>query len=337
MNVRLDPAERLLVTWMGHFDKLEGVDALVARLCDRESMKKDRSYKLQDKPDDNLFREGFPSMDSWHALMSMYAGRQAGYHCKAVFNFLNLIETQISNAIAGDALAQATPYVTINSYRVPRNIKSDERIHKDYLRALCGTESFASAFQLLVRMVGDQHMMPDAHSMVALLRMVNKPGFVKDSTIPRICDLTTNLVVDMHRLDVLRSSGVEAPATVQLEKSSDTCMVLNYLITVLCTRGMPYHSIQFILNPTYVFWKGYVELAVSTIEKLKLEGVEIDHVGAEIVIRVLLAHYHTDYVFLKTLCIAARTYRHYHLSAKRTRPWKYSMSNVMRIPKATLS
>lgn len=237
---RLDHAERLLVTWMRNFDKIEGVSGLISVVGNRESMVGDPSYKLKDISDEGALQRDFPSMSSWHALMTLYVGRQAAHQCKAVFGFLNEIEQRIADAPRNSE--ESTSQAIIDGCVVPANIAADERIHKDYVRVLCATESFNIAFQLLVKMTTEKKMTLDAHLMTALLRMVNKPGLVSDAAIPRICNLTAELVKNMHELEKLKGSQPNGEAEAvyidhKSSRSSDPCLVLNALLNVLCTRG----------------------------------------------------------------------------------------------------
>ena len=238
--IRLEHAERLLVTWMRNFDKIDGVIGLINAVGNRESMAADPAYKLKDISDEGALRRDFPSMSSWHALMTLYVGRQAAQQCKAVFSFLNEIEQRIADVSRSSE--DSTTHVVIDGCAVPQNIAADERIHKDYVRVLCATESFNIAFQLLVKMITEKKMALDAHLMSALLRMVNKPGLVSEAAIPRICNLTAELVKNMHELEKLKlsQSGVASEtqsADHKSSRSSDPCLVLNSLLNVLCTRG----------------------------------------------------------------------------------------------------
>jgi hypothetical protein len=249
---RLDHAERLLVTWLGNFNKLEGASDFIAVLGNRDSMQEGVRYKPKDirgEEDALLKGEGsahFPSMASWHALMTMYADRQAGYHCKSVFQFLEGVEKSIAGAVAGSdggGGSGGDGHVLLSGLRIPVDIQADERIHKDYVRALCSTESFSTAFQLLASMVAEKGMKLDAHVIIALLKMVNKPGLVSEAAIPRLADLTMELVKHLHDLEssVSQKPSEEEDAYRGLPRkhprSPDSCRVLNSLVTVLCSRG----------------------------------------------------------------------------------------------------
>lgn len=228
----LDAAERLFLTWMRHFDKLEGLRALVDAVGDRESLKKNSEYKLGNVPPVEELKNNFPSMDSWHSLMSMYAGRHAGYSCKAVFDFLRLLDQRL--ILIKDTATD--DHVMLNGYKIPLNVKADDKIYKDYIRALCGTESFKTAFGVLKEMIIDKKMEPDGHVIASLLKMVNKPGLVRDDAVPQVCNLTVELIRSMHHLDqVSRESNSEQP--VSKTRSSDACLVLNVLVSVMCNRG----------------------------------------------------------------------------------------------------
>ena len=250
----MDPAERLLVTWLSNFKKVDGVADLITVVGNRDSMKEDSTYKLKDisyndNDDINTYLSSvFPSMTSWHALMSMYADRQAGYHCKSVFQFLEGVENSITKVIANPSErigADNEGYVNINGHRIPTEIHADEKIHKEYVRALCETESFATAFRILSSMLSEKGMKLDANVITDIIKMVRKPSLVSDAAIPRITDLTMSVIKHLHDIEKNQSpvsascddsNRVENKLN-RKNRSPDSCRVMNSLVTALCSRG----------------------------------------------------------------------------------------------------
>ena len=234
----LDYAERLLFMWLNNYPKIQGIASLLSAVSDRDSMMKDPAYPLKDIEDKDTMNATFPSMKSWHALMSMYAGRQAGYHCRQVFQFLEGLENQIA---AKEKIVDTQDMVEIHGYKIPANICADERIHKDYIRALCSTESYSDAFRILSQMISEKNMKVDAHVMVALIKIVTKPNIISDAVIPQINDLTIQLIKRLHEWEI--SDAVNKPMRKD-NRSSDSCLVLNTLVAVLCERGKRFISLD---------------------------------------------------------------------------------------------
>lgn len=226
---------------MKHHSQLEGTKDLIAVIGDRKSLQKNSDYLLGDV-DKSVLMQSFPPMMAWHGMTTLYATRQAWKQSKAILDFLEIVEGKIE-PLSSDQFSGDEDTVAIDGCKIPRNIKADYKVYKNYVNILCATDCFMDAFQVVHKMLHEKKMHMDIHLVNGFLRMIGNSSQVSDTALPQLIDGTVGLIRSLHRLNenkqqVLAATGDEHGK--QKDKSNDICMLVNTLLKGMCNRGICY-------------------------------------------------------------------------------------------------